>query len=137
MTIQFPRGPKARGWGVSIDTHSGTSASKVKDEAFTLIQALSDRRFAYLVGKTQGYLTGRVDNLEALKEVASDPFIQLQQKCTEQEDPFWRAKNLRHYEFEAELRNTLDLLWLGKRKLDKAFIADLKTGLDGILAKPE
>ena len=42
---------------------------------FSLLYALADRRFAYLVGKTQGYLTGRVDNLEALKEVADDPYI--------------------------------------------------------------
>ena len=135
-TIQWPRGPKPIGWVSNVDTHSGTASSSVKDETFTLIQALSDRRFAYLVAKTQGYLTGRVDNLEAIKELAEDPFIKVQQKCTEEEELWWRAKNLRAYEIEAELSNQLDLVWLGKREPDKAFIADLKKGLDAVLAKP-
>jgi ABC-type glycerol-3-phosphate transport system substrate-binding protein len=135
-TIQFPRGPKALGWVSNIDTHSGTSTSKFKDESFTLIKALSDQRFAYLVAKDSGYLTGRVDNLQAIKELADDPFIQLQQKCTEQEDPWWRAKNLRAYEVESALTNNLDLVWLGKRQPDASFIKDLKEALDGVLAKP-
>ena len=136
MTIQFPRGPKPIGWVSNIDTHSGTSTSKLKDESFTLIKAMSDRRFAYLVAKTQGYLTGRTDNLDAIKELAEDPFIQLQQKCTEQEEPWWRAKNLRAYEIEAELANQLDLIWLGKQAPDKQFTSGLKKALDAILAKP-
>jgi ABC-type glycerol-3-phosphate transport system substrate-binding protein len=135
-TIQFPRGPQARGWVSNIDTHSGTSTSKLKEESFSLIKAMSDRRFAYLVAKTQGYLTGRVDNLEAIKELAEDPFIQLQQKNTEQEEPWWRAKNLRAYEIEAELVNQLDLVWLGKQAPDKQFTGGLKKALDAILAKP-
>ena len=136
MEIQFPRGPKAKGWGVSIDTHSGTATSKHKDETFTLLYALADQRFAYLVAKTQGYLTGRVDNLDAIKELASDSFLQLQQKCTEQSEKFWRAKNLRMYEFETALTNQLQLLWLNKAPLDAAYQRDLKKTLDDVLAKP-
>ncbi len=135
-TIQFPRGPKARGWGMCIDTHSGTAASKNKEVTFTLLYALADRRFAYLVGKDSGYLTGRVDNLDALKELASDHFIQLQQKCVEQAEQFWRANNLRAYEVQTALTNTLDLLWLGKATLDKNFQVELKKALDDVLAKP-
>jgi ABC-type glycerol-3-phosphate transport system substrate-binding protein len=134
--IQHPRGPQAKGWNATIDTHSVAVASKHKEEAFSLIYALADRRFAYLVAKTQGYLTGRVDNLEAIKELADDHFIKLQQKCTEQEDAPWRAKNLRSYEIQDELTNKLDLVWLGKTPADKAFVADLKKGLDAVLAKP-
>jgi hypothetical protein len=136
-SIQYPRGPKPLGWGSSIDTHTVSATSKYKDWAYSLAYALADKRFAFLVGKTQGYLTGRKDNLDDLAGYAQDPFIQLQQKCTEQEDPFWRMKNLRHYELEAELKNQLDLLWLGKAKADKAFVANLKTALDGVLARPE
>ena len=88
MAIQYPRGPKAKGWVFCVDTHSGTASSKKKDETFSLLYAMADRQFAYGVAKTQGYLTGRVDNLEAIKEVAQDPFIQLQQKCVEQAEPF-------------------------------------------------
>jgi hypothetical protein len=135
-TIQYPRGPQAKGWVSNIDTHSGTPTSQYKDEAFTLCYALADRRFAYLVAKTQGYLTGRVDNLDDLGDLANDPFIQLQQKNTEQEDPWWQAKNLRAYEVESALVNTLDLVWLGKREPDKSFISDLKQALDAVLAKP-
>ncbi len=135
MEIQFPRGPKALGWGTSVDTHSGTSSSKHKEEAFTLIAALSDREFAYMVAKTQGYLTGRVDNLEAIKEVAQDSFIQLQQKCTEQGEKFWRAKNLRMYEVETALVNQLQLLWLGKAQPDASFQKDTKKAMDDVLSK--
>jgi hypothetical protein len=48
-------------------------------------------------------LTGRKDNLDDLGPYAQDHFIQLQQKCTEQNDPFWRAKNLRATEIETAL----------------------------------
>ena len=89
------------------------------------------------VRQPQGYLTGRVDNLEAIgPDLAKDPFLQIQQKCTEQEDPWWIAKNLRQLEFEAELLNQLDTVWLGKRPPDGAFIGDLKKAVDGVLAKP-
>ncbi len=135
-SIQYPRGPKALGWGASIDTHTVSATSKHKDEAYSLAYALADKRFAFLVGKFQGYLTGRKDNLEDLGPYAKDYFIQLQQKCTEQEDPFWRPKNLRTYEIEEALNNQLDLVWLGKREPDKSFLNDLKKTLDDILNKP-
>jgi ABC-type glycerol-3-phosphate transport system substrate-binding protein len=135
-TIQFPRGPKAKGWGTSIDTHAGTAASKYKDEAFTLTAAISDKRFAFLVGKFQGYLTGRKDNLDDLGPYANDHFIQLQQKCTEQNDPFWRAKNLRATEIETALNNGLDEIWLGQSQPNQDYIAKLKKTIDDILAKP-
>ena len=98
--------------------------------------ALADKRFAFVVARGQGYLSGRVDNLEAIGELGKDPFLQIQQKATEEEDPWWIAKNLRQLEVEAELVNQLDTVWLGKRPPDGAFIADLKKGLDGVLAKP-
>jgi ABC-type glycerol-3-phosphate transport system substrate-binding protein len=135
--IEYPKRSGALPWGMAVDTHSGTATSKHKQETFSLLYALADQRFAYLVGKTQGYLTGRTDNLEALKELADDPFMKLQWKTTSEAGAHWRAKNLRHYEFEAELKNQMDLLWQGKRQLDRAFMADLKKALDGVLAKPE
>jgi ABC-type glycerol-3-phosphate transport system substrate-binding protein len=135
-SIQYPRGPKAKGWGASIDTHSVTATSKYKDDAFSLTYAIADKRFAFLVGKFQGYLTGRKDNLDDLGAYAQDHFIQLQQKCTEQNDPFWRAKNLRATEIETALNNNLDAIWLGKSQPDKSYIDGLKKTLDDILAKP-
>lgn len=134
--IQYPRGPKPLGWVSNVDTHSGTRVSKFKDETFGLIYAMADRRFAYLVAKTQGYLTGRVDNLEAIKELADDPFIKVQAKNDTQQEAWWRAKNLRAYEVEAELLNMLDLIWAGKRQPDKAFVKELKQSMDAVLAKP-
>ena len=136
MVIQYPRGPQARGWVSNVDTHSGTRTSKFKDETFSLIYAMADQRFAYLVAKTQGYLTGRVDNLEAIKELADDPFIKVQAKNDTQQEQWWRAKNLRAYEVEAELVNMLALVWTGKREPDKAFVAELKKNIDAVLAKP-
>jgi ABC-type glycerol-3-phosphate transport system substrate-binding protein len=135
-TIQLPRTDKAIGWESDIDTHSGTAAGKYRDQTFTLLYALADRRFAYLVGKYNGYLSGRLDNLEDLGPYASDHFLQLQQKCTEQELPLWRAKNLRAYEFESTLDNTLDLIWLGKAQPDQDFVNQLEKALDNVLAKP-
>lgn len=136
--IQFPRPTGARGnWMTVIDTHSGTQASKFKEEGFSLINALSDQRFAYLVGKTQGYLTGRADNLQALKELAEDPFLKLQYECGPDQEPNWRAANLRYYEVEAEVNNQMDEIWLGKKKLDRAHMQGLKKAVDAILAKPD
>src|SRR5262249_19039514 len=98
--------------------------------------ALADRRMAYIVAKTQAYLTARVDNLDAIKELAQDPFMQLQAKNTAQEERWWKPKNLRFFELEAELTNQLNLIWLGKRPPDDQFIGDLKKALDAILARP-
>jgi ABC-type glycerol-3-phosphate transport system substrate-binding protein len=135
--IQYPRGPQPRGWVSNVDTHSGTRASKFKEETFTLIYAMADRRFAYLVAKGQGYLTGRTDNLEAIKELADDPFIKVQAKNDTQQERWWRAKNLRAYEIEAGLVNQLAPVWLGKVQPDKAFVTGLKKSLDAVLAKPD
>jgi hypothetical protein len=135
--ISFPRPAGAKGWLTVIDTHSGTQASKLKEESFSLIAALADPRFAYLVGKTQGYLTGRVDNLQALKEQAEDPFLKLQYSYGVDQTPNWRAKNLRFYEVQDEVNNRMDEIWLGKKKLDKQHMVDLKKAVDAILAKPE
>jgi hypothetical protein len=135
--IQYPSAPKPRGWLTAVDTHSGAAASTQKDAGFSLIKAMSDRRFAYLVGKTQGYLTGRADNLEALKEVGEDPFLWLQYECGAEQERMWRAANLRAYEIEAEIDNRTDELWLGKKPPDKLFMEVLKKSLDAILAKPD
>ena len=136
MAIQFPKGPKFKGWQTSVNSHAATSASKHKEEAFSLTYALADKRFAYLVAKEQGFLCGRVDNLEAIKELADDPFLQLQQKCTEEMSAAWFMKNFRGYEYETAMTNQLDLLWLGKRKVDSAFMSELKKTLDETMAKP-
>jgi hypothetical protein len=134
--IQYPRGPKALGWGMSINTHSGTTGSKSKEVAFSLLYALGDRRMAYLVGKDNGYLIGRVDNLDALKELAEDPFLKLQQKCSEESANFWTARNFRGAEVVRGITNRMDLVWLGKRPLDRPFMGELKKTLDEILARP-
>jgi hypothetical protein len=91
---------------------------------------------ASLVGKDNGYLIGRVDNLDALKELAEDPFLKLQQKCSEESTNFWTARNFRGAEVVRGITNTMDLVWLGKRPLDKPFMGELKKTLDEILARP-
>jgi ABC-type glycerol-3-phosphate transport system substrate-binding protein len=136
MVIQYPRPAGANGWMTVVDTHSATQAAKEKETAFSLIKAMSDRRFAYLVGKTQGYLTGRVDAIDALKEVAEDQFVKLQYECGPDQVKNWRPVNLRFYEIEAEVNNRMDEIWLGKKKLDKGHMAELKKAVDGILARP-
>jgi len=99
---------------------------------------LADKRFAYLVGKFNGYLTGRIDNLDDLGPYASDPFLQLQQKCTTQEERgMWRPKNLREPEIETALFNNLDTIWLGKSQPDSTFISGLQQAVTDILAKPQ
>jgi hypothetical protein len=135
-TIQFPRGPKSVGWATGGAGHCGTALSKYRDEAFTLVYAIADKRFAYLVGKFQGYLTGRTNNLDELGPYAGDPFIQLQFRGEAEAKPFWVQKNLRSFELEAALDSALDLVWLGKRQPDKQFTQELKKTLDEILAKP-
>ena len=136
MVIQYPKPANNAGYLTAVDTHSGTQVSKLKDESFSLIAAMSDKRFAYLVGKTQGYLTGRVDALESLKEVAEDPFMKLQYDCGKDQRPMWRCNNLRAYEIETEINSRIDELMLGKRKLDKPAMQEMKKALDAILAKP-
>ena len=59
--IQAPRGPDAKGWVASVDTHSASTSTKHPDEAFDLIYALADALFTHDVAETQGYLGGRVD----------------------------------------------------------------------------
>jgi hypothetical protein len=135
-TIQFPRGPKAIDWGAVCSGHCALSGSKYKDEVGTLVYAIGDKRFAFLVGKFNGYLVGRSNNLEELGPYANDPFIQLQYKSETQTTPYWTPKNLRTFEISAALTNALDNVWLAKRPPDQAFATELKKTLDEILAKP-
>jgi hypothetical protein len=134
--IQFPRGPKAIGWGAVCSGHCALAASKYKDEVGTLTYAEGDKRFAYLVGKYNGYLTGRANNLEELGQYANDPFVQIQYKSETQTTPYWTPKNFRTQEISAALTNSLDPVWQGKRQPDQAFVTELKKTLDDILAKP-
>lgn len=135
--IQFPKSKQAIGWGISINTHTGTSASKYKEQTFGLVYALADKRFAYLVAKEQGYLTGRVDNMEAIGDLGKDPFLQLQLKNQQEGAAWWRAKNLRSAEIQTAIDNHMDLLWLGQRQLDSGFMNELKQAVDQILKKPD
>jgi ABC-type glycerol-3-phosphate transport system substrate-binding protein len=134
--VSFPRGPKALPWAAVCSGHGMCSASKYKDEAFSFLYSIADKRFAYLVGKFQGYLVGRVDELEDMGPYASDPFVKLEYENELQSSPFWVAKNLRSFEFETTLTNALDQIWLGKQQPDASFIGDLKKSLDEVLAKP-
>jgi len=134
--VQFPRGPKAIGWGAICSGHCALAASKYKDEVGSLVYAIGDKRFAFLVGKFNGYLTGRTNNLEELGPYANDPFIQLQYKSETQTAPYWTPKNLRTFEISSALTSALDTIWLGKRPPDQAFATELKKTLDDILAKP-
>lgn len=125
-----------KGAPISVTTHAGLSGSKFKEETFTLLKAISDKRYAVLVAEENGYLAGRVKNLEEIGDLAKDPFIQLQQRVSAEGSKMWRAGNLRAYEVETAVVNTLDLLWLGKRQLDKAYVADLQKSMDEVLQKP-
>lgn len=108
----------------------------IKDETFSLLYAIGDKRFAYLVGRDNGYLTGRVDNLEDLGPYAKDHFIQLEDQNAKEESAFWVPKNLRAFEVDTAMSNMPDLVWLGKRQPDKSFTNDLKKAIDDVLAKP-
>ena len=63
-------------------------------------------------------------------------FVKLQYECGPDQVKNWRPVNLRFYEVEAEVNNRMDEIWLGKKKLDKAHMVDLKKAVDGILARP-
>jgi ABC-type glycerol-3-phosphate transport system substrate-binding protein len=134
--ISFPRGPKATGWGAICSGHCTMAGSKFKDEAGTLTYAIGDKRFAFLVGKYNGYLVGRANNLEELGPYANDPFIQIQYRNEGLTSPYWTPKNLRTQEISAALTGGLDNVWQGKRQPDQAFATELKKTLDDILAKP-
>jgi ABC-type glycerol-3-phosphate transport system substrate-binding protein len=134
--ISFPRGPKAIAWGAICSGHCTLAGSKFKDEAGTLTYAIGDKRFAFLVGKYNGYLVGRANNLEELGPYANDPFIQIQYKNEGLTSPYWTPKNLRTQEISAALTSGLETVWLGKRQPDQAFTTDLKKTLDDLLARP-
>ncbi|MEZ4736089.1 MAG: hypothetical protein R3E79_54065 [Caldilineaceae bacterium] len=133
--IQFPRGPEAKGWGASVDTHSVSTASKHPDEATDFIYAMADQTFTRFVAEDQGYLTARVDDLETVKEIIY-PFLELQYQCMTEEEKFHQPSNARGLEVETVYRNELDKLWLGDEALTPAFMANVKAAVDEVLAKP-
>ena len=133
--IQDAKLPNGKGAPISVTTHTGLSGSKYKEITFTLLKAISDKRYAQLVAEENGYLAGRTNNLEEIGELGKDPWIRFQQKVSIEAAQMWRAKNLRAYEIETVTVNQMDLLWLGKRRLDKGFMAELKKAMDEVLAK--
>ena len=135
--IAYPHPANSKGYCAIVAGHAMTSASKYKDTAFSFVYSIGDQRFTYIMGKTQGYLPGRVDDLEDLGPYANDPFIQLQYKNSTLESAMWLAKNLRAFDIDTTLSNQLDLVWLGKAQPNQAFADDLKKQLDAVLARPE
>jgi ABC-type glycerol-3-phosphate transport system substrate-binding protein len=133
--IQAPRGPDAKGWVASVDTHSASTAGKHPEEAFLLVYAMADPTFTRDVAETQGYLGGRVDDLETIKDI-STPFLELQYKCMTEEEPFHQPANARGKEVETVYLNELAKIWLGEEQLTPAFMANVKAAVDEVLNKP-
>lgn len=133
--IQYPRGPQAKGWGASVDTHSVSTNSKHPDEAFRVIYAMADAKLARFVAEDQGYLTARVDDLETVKDMIY-PFLELQYQCMTEEEAFHQPANSRGLEVETVYKNELDKLWIGQEQLSPAFMANMKAAVDEVLAKP-
>lgn len=135
--IQFPRGSKARGWTACVDTHSAIATSKHPEEAFLLSYAMADQRFTYLVARDIGYLGGRVDDKDSVKDlIAENPFLAVQYECMTQEEKFRQPTNARGREVETVLKNEMDKVWLGQEKLTQDFMKRLKAAIDEVLAKP-
>ncbi|MBC7235201.1 MAG: extracellular solute-binding protein [Chloroflexi bacterium] len=135
--IQVPKCDKPVGWTACVDTHSVTTFSKHPNEAHMLEYALADQRFTYLVARDIGYLGGRVDDGETVKDlIKDDPFLALQYQCMIEERKFNQPANARGREVETVLKNELDKVWLGEVELTKDFMKQLKAKIDEVLAKP-
>jgi multiple sugar transport system substrate-binding protein len=133
--IQYPRGPEAKGWGASVDTHSVSTNCQHPDEAFRVIYAMADATLTRFVAEDQGYLTARVDDLETVKDMIY-PFLELQYLCMTEEEAFRQPANARGLEVETVYKNELDKIWLGEEPLTPAFMANLKAAVDEVLSKP-
>jgi ABC-type glycerol-3-phosphate transport system substrate-binding protein len=133
--IQAPRGPEAKGWVASVDTHSATTNSAHPDEAFLFIYAMADETFTRYVCEQQGYLTARANDLETVKDI-STPFIELQFQCMTEEERFHQPANARGKEVETVYLNEFAKIWLGEEQLSEAFMANVKAAVDEILDKP-
>lgn len=134
--IGLAEGPNFIGWGLSLNTHAGTTQSEHKRESFLLTYALSDKRFADLVANGIGYLVGRTNELEEIGDAANDSFIQLQFAQQAKGQPYRIGANFRGQEFGRTIANETDRILLGEREPDDAFFAELDDILDEILAKP-
>lgn len=133
--VMGARKPNAKGWVSCVDTHSATKFSKHPDEAFQLIYAMADKRFAELVSKEIGYLTARVDDVETIKP-HSTPWLELQYKAMTMTEKFRQPANARGREVESLIKNELDKVWLGKEEPKPEFMKQIKTQVDELLAKP-
>jgi ABC-type glycerol-3-phosphate transport system substrate-binding protein len=135
--IELPRTAAAKGWTACVDTHSATTQSKNPQEAFALSYAMADPRFTFLVARDIGYLGGRNDDKDAVKDlIANDPFLAVQYECMTREEKFRQPKNARGMEVQTTLKNELDKVWLGQEKLTQDFMKRVKAAVDEILAKP-
>jgi ABC-type glycerol-3-phosphate transport system substrate-binding protein len=134
--VAMPKGPNHQGWGLSLNTHAGTSQSPNKYESFLLTYALADARMAYLTANEIGYLVGRTNELEEIGPAADDPFIQLQYSEHFDGTAYRIGANFRGSEFISTLMNTVDLVFLGERQPDDAFFDELDQALDDVLARP-
>jgi len=134
--IGLPEGPNFQKWGLSLNTHAGTTQSKHKQESFKLCYALADARFAWIVTNHQGYLVSRAKELEEIGPAAQDPFIKLQYNQHKNGLPYRIGRNYRGGEFGTNLINYLDRLYVGKEKPTDEFFKGLDKALDEILQRP-
>lgn len=134
--VAMPKGPNHQGWGLSLNTHAGTTQSNHKYESFLLTYALADARMAYLTANEIGYLVGRTNELEEIGPAADNPFIQLQYSEHFDGTAYRIGANFRGSEFISTLTNNTDLVFLGEREPDDAFFDELDQALDDVLARP-
>jgi ABC-type glycerol-3-phosphate transport system substrate-binding protein len=134
--VAMPKGPNHQGWGLSLNTHAGTTQSPNKYESFLLTYALADARMAYLTANDIGYLVGRTNELEEIGPAAEDPFVRLQYDEHFDGTPYRIGANFRGSEFIQTLTNTVDLVFLNERQPDDAFFDELDQALDDVLARP-
>lgn len=131
--LGLAEGPNFNGWGLSLNTHTGTTQSEHKHESFLLTYALSDARFTELVANEIGYLVGRTNELEEIGPAADDSFIQLQFNQQSNGVAYRIGANYRGLEYGSTIANMCDEVFLGQRDPDDAFFNDLDGALDEVL----
>ncbi len=133
--VQFPVGPSGRGSGNYLDCFAMLNASKVKDAAWLLLRAFTDKRCGYLQIALAGSLPGRGDFIEAA-DLKDDPIVQTEYKSIMESKPQFRLANFRGAEHGLTMENMLGAIWVGKEKPEKAYLDTVQKTLQDILDKP-
>jgi ABC-type glycerol-3-phosphate transport system substrate-binding protein len=141
--VKFPDGPAHQNASFTVtDGISISSQSKNQDAAFQLCKYFTDKEAGVQLCLGDGVCGSRFDvrddkRVNGQHHTKDDKALfAIYWEGVEKAMPFYYPPNLRHWEVQAFVGQTLSGLWLGQKQPNQAFFDELHAGVQKIIDLP-